>query len=96
MKMQGHTNITRVQYVQSDEIFAYTKDVNTQIYMRVDLHGDFYTALKPLLPQEKTLPIAVVAINLNTGRLEIIPDNTMVTTFPTATLYLTEPKKESN
>lgn len=32
MKVNGDTNITRVQFVQSNEIFAYSEDVNTQIY----------------------------------------------------------------
>ena len=96
MKIIGKTNLEIVNIVRSGEVFAYSVDGNyPHLYMKVDLHDEFYNSLRPLFAPEQLLHNCVVAFNIENGRREPIPKDTRVTTFPTAVLYLTEPKKEN-
>ena len=91
MNIVGKINLEKVNIVDRGTIFAYSEDGKSpQLYMKIDLHDEFYEALKQLIaPEEELLPSFVVAFNLNDNRLVLIPKNTRVVTYPTATINLT-------
>jgi hypothetical protein len=92
MKIIGKINLQKVNIVDYDTVFAYSEvGQSPQLYMRVDLQDEFFKALKPLIaPEGEMIPSSVVVFNLQNGRLKIIPKTTMVMTYPTATINLTE------